>query len=46
LANDFGKALQSGGYLTALRRTKIGNYYVENAIEPEEFEKNILDKLS
>lgn len=31
LANDFGKALNSGGYLTELRRTKIGNFSVENA---------------
>jgi tRNA pseudouridine55 synthase len=31
LANDFGKALNSGGYLTELRRTKIGEFLVENA---------------
>lgn len=31
LANDFGKALNSGGYLTELRRTKIGDFSVENA---------------
>src|SRR5690606_35565654 len=31
LANDFGKALNSGGYLTELRRTKIGEYSIENA---------------
>lgn len=31
LANDFGKELNSGGYLTELRRTKIGNFSVENA---------------
>lgn len=31
LANDFGAALNSGGYLTALRRTKIGDFPVENA---------------
>lgn len=31
LAHDFGKALQSGAHLTALRRTKIGDYQVENA---------------
>lgn len=39
LAFDFGKALQSGGHLTALRRTKIGAYSVENGIEPLAFEK-------
>lgn len=31
LAFDFGKALESGAHLTALRRTKIGNFDVENA---------------
>ncbi len=31
LAHDFGKALQSGGYLTALRRTQIGDYKIEDA---------------
>lgn len=31
LAHDFGKALNSGGYLTTLRRTKIGEYSVEDA---------------
>ena len=33
LAHDFGKATQSGGYLTRLCRTKIGNYSLENAWE-------------
>jgi len=37
LANDFGKALQSGGHLSALRRTKIGDFSVENALSIEEF---------
>ena len=31
LAFDFGKAINSGGYLTALRRTKIGEFDVINA---------------
>lgn len=31
LANDFGKALNSGAYLTELRRIKIGDFSVENA---------------
>ena len=39
LAFDFGKALNSGGHLTALRRTKIGDFSVKNAIEPLDFEK-------
>jgi tRNA pseudouridine55 synthase len=39
LAFDFGKALDSGAYLSALRRTKIGDYSVDNGVSPEEFEK-------
>lgn len=38
LAFDFGKAMESGSHLTALRRTKIGDYSVENAFSPEHLE--------
>ena len=31
LAHDFGKALNSGAHLSALRRTKIGGFHVDNA---------------
>lgn len=41
LAFDFGKALHSGAYLSALRRTKIGDYDVEEAVTPEDFERGI-----
>ncbi len=41
LAFDFGKALNSGAHLTALRRTKIGDYLIENAIDVIEFEANL-----
>ena len=37
LANDFGKALNSGAHLSELRRTKIGDFNVENAITIEGF---------
>lgn len=33
LAHDFGELLQVGGYLSALRRTKIGNFEVKDAYE-------------
>jgi len=39
LAFDFGKALNSGAHLSVLRRTKIGDFSVENGIMPDEFEK-------
>ena len=42
LAFDFGKALASGAHLAALRRTKIGNYDVKNALEVTFFEDNLL----
>lgn len=41
LANDFGKALNSGAHLSALRRTKIGDFNVEDALTPEEFIKSL-----
>ena len=41
LAFDFGLALKSGGHLTALRRTKIGDYTVGNAVIPDDFVSNI-----
>ncbi|WP_452222350.1 tRNA pseudouridine(55) synthase TruB [Lacinutrix salivirga] len=37
LASDFGKAMQSGSHLAALRRTKIGDFNVNNALSIEEF---------
>ncbi len=43
LAYDFGKAVNSGGYLTALRRTKIGNFDVVDA-ENLAFERSYFEK--
>ena len=40
-ANDFGKALQSGAHLTELRRTKIGEFDVKDALLPEDFIKSL-----
>ncbi|RIV44095.1 tRNA pseudouridine(55) synthase TruB [Flagellimonas pelagia] len=41
LAHDFGKALDSGAYLSALRRTKIGDYNVNNATSPLVFKEEL-----
>ena len=41
LAFDFGRALESGAYLSALRRTKIGDYSVDNAVLVTDFEASI-----
>lgn len=46
IAYDFGQALHSGGHLTALRRTKIGNYSVENGVTPEAFIEALQESLS
>ena len=37
LANDFGAAINSGAHLSALRRTKIGDFSVNNAQTIEDF---------
>ncbi len=37
LANDFGLAIGCGGYLSELRRTRIGNFKVEDAMTMEGF---------
>jgi tRNA pseudouridine55 synthase len=41
LAFDFGKALNSGAHLSALRRTKIGEFSVDNAFSVESFIKKL-----
>jgi len=41
LANDYGKALNSGAHLSALRRTRIGKFNIEQAVSIEDFEKQI-----
>lgn len=38
LANDFGASLGVGGYMSSLRRTRIGNFCVEDAYTIERFE--------
>ncbi len=41
LANDFGEALGCGGYLSELRRTRIGNFKVRDAMSMREFTDSI-----
>lgn len=41
LANDFGAALGVGGYMSSLRRTRIGIFSVEDAHSIESFEQEI-----
>jgi tRNA pseudouridine55 synthase len=41
LANDFGKALGCGAYLSSLCRTRIGNYSLKNAQSIEQLENEV-----
>lgn len=41
LARDIGEALQSGGHLTALRRTRIGDIRVEDCLQYDDFVNNL-----
>jgi len=43
LARDFGQKLESGAHLSELRRTRIGNFRVEEAIRPT---KRLYDVMS
>ncbi|NNK87824.1 MAG: tRNA pseudouridine(55) synthase TruB [Flavobacteriaceae bacterium] len=41
LVHDFGQALKSGAHLTALRRTAIGEFSVEDAMTVEQFVESL-----
>jgi len=45
LVSDFGKSLDNGAYLSSLRRTKIGEYSVNDAISLGDFKENVLSQL-
>lgn len=42
LAYDFGKAMDTGSHLTVLRRTKIGDYDVDDALDVTLFEQSLV----
>jgi tRNA pseudouridine55 synthase len=39
MANDFGIALGSGAYLSSLKRTRVGEFTIEEALDLQSFEK-------
>jgi tRNA pseudouridine55 synthase len=41
LAHDYGEALGVGGYMSSLRRTRIGNFLVEDAQSVKGFEEDV-----
>ena len=45
LARDIGRALGSGAHLTALRRTRVGDFTLEGAIAPQDAERFIIEEL-
>ena len=45
LARDIGRALKSGAYLTALRRTRVGEVRVEDCIVYDQFEQWLEENL-
>ncbi len=44
LAHDFGKELETGAYLSSLRRTRIGEHEVKNALDLDSFVNKYLGK--
>jgi tRNA pseudouridine55 synthase len=42
LAYDYGKSINSGAHLSKLRREKIGNFSLEDALSVDSFKENIL----
>jgi tRNA pseudouridine55 synthase len=45
LARDIGNVLGSGAYLTALRRTRIGDFYVDNALSFDTFREKFKTEI-
>ena len=41
LVRDFGQLLNSGAYMSSLRRTRIGEFRIENALSLEQYLENI-----
>jgi len=46
LAFDYGKALGSGAYLSSLKRTKIGNFSIENAVSHQNWIDEVIEQNS
>lgn len=44
LAYDFGQRILAGAHLSALCRTRIGNYLLEDALTPEDFLSQLIEK--
>jgi tRNA pseudouridine55 synthase len=45
LVSDFGKLLNNGAYLSGLRRTKIGDFSVSDAVTIDQFKQMVLSQM-
>lgn len=45
IAHDFGQALNSGAHLSSLRRTKVGDFNVDNALTVDDFIKEVEENV-
>lgn len=46
IARDVGAALGVGGHLTALRRTRVGTFGIDQAVNPEEVDESAIVPMS
>lgn len=46
LVRDFGKLLDSGAYMSSLRRTRIGEFKIEDSLTIEQFLESVPERLS
>jgi tRNA pseudouridine55 synthase len=46
IVRDFGKLLNSGAYMSSLRRTRIGEFKIENALTIDQFLANLPENLT
>jgi tRNA pseudouridine55 synthase len=44
LVEDLGKVLGAGAYTTALRRTTVGSYAINNAVQKDELSADTLER--
>ncbi|MBO7232664.1 MAG: tRNA pseudouridine(55) synthase, partial [Bacteroidales bacterium] len=44
LARDIGEYLHCGAYLTALQRTRVGDFHLDQCLDIIEFKNNIIQR--
>ena len=46
LARDIGKKLGTGAYMSALTRTRVGKYSIDQALTPEQAIPHLVEQLN